>query len=115
MSLVSSLFHALTRQMHRSYSLQESLNISILNSPILIMVADLKFTISKAEIWVSFGRSDPLGFYFSQLLLRHGLMDVPLDKILPTWKNGRVGDSGFCKRLDQVIVTDSWVYSVDHF
>ena len=86
-----------------------------LNYPYLVMASDLNFTLSEVEIWGSSGRSEPLGLYLCQLLLRHGLMDVPLAKIMPTWWNGCVEDARVCKRLDRVIITELLVDNVDRF
>ena len=47
-----------------------------LNYPNIIMVGDINFTLLEARIWEFSIRSDRLGFFFSQLLLPHGLLDV---------------------------------------
>eukprot|EP00253_Pinus_taeda_P035172 PITA_35172 len=40
----------------------------------------------------------------TDLLERHDLIDVPMIKILPTWRNRRIGEAALARRLDRFIM-----------
>ena len=75
-------------------------NYSALDHSNLILAGDLNLTLNGSEIWGSKAQPDPLGPYFTKLFSDHHLADVAPSCAGPTWRNGRMGDEGICKRLD---------------
>ena len=73
----------------------------IFHYPNLILAGDLNFTTSELEIWGEHARRDHLSLYFTQLLDSMNMVDILPSKIGPTWRNGRAGSAGVCKRLDR--------------
>ena len=72
----------------------------LLSLPNLLLVDDLNFTISSCEVWGSKYKNDPLGSYFSQLITSNNLVDLSMNNLGPSWRNGRIGDVGISERLD---------------
>eukprot|EP00253_Pinus_taeda_P003595 PITA_03595 len=47
---------------------------------------------------------DSITGYMTDLLERHNLIDVPMHKPLPTWRNRRIGVAALARRLDRFIM-----------
>ena len=77
-----------------------------LNHPNLIIVGDLNFTLSDAKILGWKSCLDPLASYFSQLLVRTRMVDLPPVSLGPTWQNGRIGVEGISKWVDRFLASD---------
>ena len=58
---------------------------------------------SASEIWGNKVVIDPLGPHFKQLFASVDLVDIAPLSVGPTWRNGRVGEDGICKRLDHFL------------
>lgn len=65
------------------------LNSDILQHDNIILGGDLNFSIGFAESWGKHAQIDPLSVFFENNLEDHNLIDIPLDKIQPTWRNNR--------------------------
>ena len=50
---------------------------------------------------------DPLDPFFSQLISGKKLVDLAMNIPGPTWRNGRLGEAGICKRLDWFLLSKS--------
>lgn len=74
---------------------------------------DLNFTMWDAEIWGGSARVDELSNFSCQNLSWVGVTDVPPIKLTPTWQNHRMGESYVNKRMDQFLIADSLLESID--
>ena len=52
---------------------------------------------------------DSITGYMIDLLERYNLIDVPMNKTLPTWRNRRVGEAALARRLDRFIMKGSLI------
>jgi hypothetical protein len=67
----------------------------------LILAGDLNFTLNNDEIWGTTALMDPLAPFFKELFDDSPLVDVAPTELVPTWHNGRIGESSISKRLDR--------------
>ena len=58
---------------------------------------------------------DPLASYFAQLISCNHLVDLSSNCLGPTWRNGRVGEAGICKRLDRFLLSDHLLPCLDFY
>jgi len=66
----------------------------------LIIASDFNFTVNVGEVWGDSAQVDPLVVYFKDLLQGNMLVDIQVDKVVPTRCNGRLGNDLISKRLD---------------
>lgn len=83
------------------------LSLHILSAENTIIGGDLNFSLGYSESWGSSAQIDPITGYMTDLLERHDLIDVPMIKILPTWRNRRIGEAALARRLDRFIMKGS--------
>lgn len=83
------------------------LSLHILSAENTIIGGDLNFSLGYSESWGSSTQIDPITGYMTDLLERHDLIDVPMIKILPTWRNRRIGEAALARRLDRFIMKGS--------
>lgn len=69
-----------------------------------IIGADLHFSIGNEESWGHHSQIDTLSDQLSSLLDLHGLIDVPMNKKIPTWHNRRTGEAALGRRLGRFII-----------
>ena len=79
-----------------------SLSITSLNN--LIIGGDLNFSLGYEESWGFQAPVDQLTESMEALLNQHYLIDVPMIKPLPTWRNRRVGEAALARRLDRFLI-----------
>ena len=77
----------------------------LLSLPNLILAGDLNLTLNVSEVWGKKALLDPLGPFFTKLFSNFQLMDVAPSCAGPTWRNGRLGAEGICKRLDGFLLS----------
>ena len=77
----------------------------LLSLPILILAGDLNLALNGSEVWGTKALPDPLGPFFTKLFSDHQLADVAPTCAGPTWRNGRSGDEGICKKLDRFLLS----------
>lgn len=58
---------------------------------------------------------DSITGYMTNLLEQHNLVDVPMNKPLPTWKNRRVGEAALARRLDQFLMKVPLMQQFHHY
>eukprot|EP00253_Pinus_taeda_P005582 PITA_05582 len=83
------------------------LSLHILSAENTVIGGDLNFSLGYSESWGSSAQIDPITGYMTDLLARHDLIDVPMIKILPTWRNRRIGEVALARRLDRFIMKGS--------
>lgn len=66
------------------------LNLSITSANDIILGGDLNFSISFSESWGSSAQSDPISDTIETLLDHAHLLDIPINRPLPTWRNIRL-------------------------
>jgi len=71
----------------------------------LFVGGDLNLTLGPSEIWGGIASEDPLAIYFKQLFMRVNLVDISLNVLTPTWRNGCTGTDFIAKRLDHFLVS----------
>jgi len=57
---------------------------------------------------------DSITGYMTDLLERHNLIDVPMHKPLPTWRNRRIGEATLARRLDRFLMEGTLIQQL-HF
>lgn len=72
----------------------------------VILGGDLNFIVSAEEIWGQGARMDPLGPSFIEFFKSHGLVDIELVDMKPTWRNRRRILEGISKRLNRFYMTE---------
>jgi len=78
-------------------------NILLLDN--LIIGGDLNMTLGLSEVWGGTSLEDPLSPYFRHLFSSNDLVDISLDLLAPTWRNGRTGGENVAKRLDRFLIS----------
>jgi hypothetical protein len=76
----------------------------------LILAGDLNFTTGADEVWGLSGTSGSTCRLFFKLIKDHSLVNLALDILIPTWRNGRAGGAGIAKRLDRALVSESLLW-----
>jgi hypothetical protein len=59
----------------------------------LILARDLNFTFNSNVIWGPTALTNPLALFLKDLFDNTSLVDVAPDELVPTWRNGKIGDS----------------------
>jgi hypothetical protein len=54
---------------------------------------------------------DPLAIFFKEIFLKNHLVDILPADVVPTWRNGRIGEDEISKRLDRVYVSEDLISS----
>jgi endonuclease/exonuclease/phosphatase family metal-dependent hydrolase len=78
----------------------------LLKTELLILGGDLNFSLGEAESWGPTAHPDSQAGFFSHLLASNGLIDVAPLKMLPTWRNMRVGEARVAKRIDRFLISE---------
>jgi len=76
----------------------------LLKNDLLILRGDLSLSLGEAEIWGPSTHPDNQAGFFSHLLASNGLINIAPLKLLPTWRNIRVGETRIAKRLDHFLI-----------
>ena len=58
---------------------------------------------------------DSITRYMTKLLEQHNLVDVPMNKPLPTWRNRRVGEAALAQRLDRFLMKVPLMQHLHHY
>lgn len=58
---------------------------------------------------------DSILWFMTDFLARFNLMDVPINKPLPTWRNRRVGEVSLARRLDKFIMKGPLIQQLHHY
>jgi hypothetical protein len=75
----------------------------------LIIGGDFNFSLGEAESWGPSAHPDNQATFFNNLLSSKGLIDIAPLKLLPTWRNMRVGEARVAKRLDRFLISETLV------
>ena len=90
----------------------KALHSGLLNLPNLVLAGDLNLTLHPSDIWGSKASLDHHSEHFLALFESVGLVDVAPPSIGPTWRNGRAGEEGICKRLDRFLISNELLPSL---
>lgn len=77
----------------------------------VIIDGDLNSTINLG----SNAHLDPLGPFFVDFFKSHGLIDIELVDMRPTWRNGRRGSQGINRRLDRFFMVECLLSSINRY
>lgn len=83
------------------------MHLSMTNSNNLIMGGDINFTISHVEYCGHNEQLDPLYEFMEKHLEQHHIIDIPMNKKQPTWRNRRIGEASLDQRLDHFLTKES--------
>eukprot|EP00253_Pinus_taeda_P006367 PITA_06367 len=89
---------------HRESFWQHLLQLSMMNEDRVIIGGDLNFSLGFRESWGSEAQFDPITDYMTNLLEQTNFLDIPMQRLLPTWRNRRVGDAALSHRLDRFLM-----------
>jgi endonuclease/exonuclease/phosphatase family metal-dependent hydrolase len=78
----------------------------------LVLVGDLNLTLSTGEIWGGVRTLGCLAGFFKTFFQGFGLIDIVPGKLVPTWRNNRVGTYLIAKRLDRAFISEDILASV---
>jgi hypothetical protein len=81
----------------------------------LILAGDLNLTCDVGEMWGDTTHLDPLSTFFKELFIDSGLVDIASDVLVPTWRNGRRGNTSISKRLDRFLVVEDLIEGVSRY
>eukprot|EP00253_Pinus_taeda_P012058 PITA_12058 len=86
---------------------QHFLHLSITNEDRVIIGGDLNFSLGFRESWGSAAQIDSITDFMTNLLENTNLIDIPMQKILPSWRNRRVGEVALARRLDRFLIKEA--------
>jgi len=78
----------------------------------IVIAGDLNVTMSVGKIWGGSASSRQLAAYFISLFQDHKLIDLQPDKLVPTWRNVRLGGDMNSKRLDSFLISEDLFHNV---
>jgi len=81
----------------------------------LVLVGNLNLTLKAGKSWGSQSNIGSLNTFFTNLFCNNKLIDIHPGKLVPTWRNGRVGDAFIEKRLDRFLLSEDLVLSTGIF
>eukprot|EP00253_Pinus_taeda_P030670 PITA_30670 len=88
---------------------QHILHLSLLNEDNVIIGGDLNFSLGFRESWGSDAQIDPITDFMSNLLEQSNFIDIPMQRLLPTWRNRRVGEAALARRLDRFLLKGTFI------
>lgn len=94
---------------------QRLLHLNLMDEEQTIICGDLNFSLGFRESWGSAAQIDSITDYMTSLLEQTNFVDVPMHKLLPTWRNRRVGDAALACRLDRFIMKDTLLKRLHHY
>lgn len=86
-----------------------------LELPNLISGGNLNLTLFGHDIWGGISRMDSLSPLFINKFEVSHVVDIELVPLKPTWRNGRQGEDGIVKGLDQLLVSESLMGLFDSY
>jgi len=91
------------------------LSCNLLSLEHIIIGGDLNFSLGFRESWGSSAQIDPITDFMSRLLEQHDLIDIPLQKPHPTWRNRRTGSVALARRLDRFLMKGPLIHRLHSF
>jgi len=92
-----------------------TLSLSLFTTNNINIGGDLNFSLGYSESWGSMAQVDSITGYTTDLLERHNLIDVPMHKPLPTWKNRRIGEAALARRLDRFTMKGTLIQHMHYY
>jgi endonuclease/exonuclease/phosphatase family metal-dependent hydrolase len=86
-------------------------NSGLLSLKNLVLAGDLNLTLNAGESWGSRANLGTLHTFFTNIFSNNNLVDIQPGKLVPTWRNGRVGEAFIAKRLDRFLLSEDLVLS----
>lgn len=83
----------------------------MINHP-TILWGDLNFSIVHEESWGRHSQLDPLSNQLNTLLEQYGLIDVPMNKNMPTWHTRWIGEATLGRRLERYLIQEDLLQSL---
>jgi len=110
-----SLLNVYGSCMNKKKNWETLANSGLLSAENLIIVGDLNITLSAEEMWGSTSFSVSLADQLKSIFNLKNLVDIRLDRMVPTWCNGRQGSQAISKRLDRCIIAENLTISRDYY
>jgi len=80
------------------------LDSNFIQSKNLILGGDLNFSLGLAESWGNKAQTDPVTAFFEVLMDSYDLLNIDMEKLMPTWRNRRIGEDTLARRLDCFLI-----------
>jgi len=74
-----------------------------------VIGGDFNFSLGAGESWGQHAQCDPIADQMNMLLDAHHLVDIPMNKKLPTWHNQRTGEAALGRRLDRFMMHEELI------
>lgn len=74
-----------------------------------VLGGHFNFSLGVGESWGHHAQIDPIAEHMSMLIDAHRLVDIPLNKKLPTWHNQRTGEAALGRRLDRFMMHEDLI------
>ena len=87
----------------------------LLSLKILVLAGDLNLIMKASEMWGNRTNLGSLTTFFINLFNNNKLIDIQPGKLVPMWRNGRLGDAFIVKRLDCFLLSEDLVLSTGIF
>lgn len=91
------------------------LHLTLMVKEQVIIGGDFNFSLGFRESWGSAAQIDSISDYMTSLLEQTSFADIPMHKLLPTWRNRRVGDAALARRLDRFIMKEALLQQLHHY
>ena len=101
--------------MREKKNLEQVATSGLLATKNFIVAGDLNFTTGADEVWGATTQLDKIADFFKLLLQNYHLVDMVMDVIAPTWRNGRTGVDSITKRLDHILVSENLLNEVGRY
>jgi endonuclease/exonuclease/phosphatase family metal-dependent hydrolase len=86
----------------------------ILSTNNLIMAGDFNIILDSDEAWGA-TPSCFIDVFFKYLFASKNLIDIKPPKLMPTWRNGRLGQNVISRRLDIFMVSKELLSTISHY
>lgn len=78
-------------------------------TPNTVLGGDFNFSLGVGESWGQHAQSDPIAEQMNILIDAHRLVDIPMNKKLPTWHNQHTGEAALGRRLDRFMMHEELI------
>lgn len=74
-----------------------------------VLGVDFNYSLGIEESWGHHAQTDPISNQMRILIDANRLVDIPMNKKVPTWHNQRTGEAALGRRLDRFMVHEELI------